>query len=314
MFYEMLGGRPPFDFPTLTRICAELASDKQPPSLRTANPDISEHLETVIMQCFARDRDHRIPNVAELAGQILDAVEAPFAGQVKTKIAMVLDPRSQILSTTTSSGGLPLSTGNYRSLSISGGSMTGTGPQRLSSSGAIRLALDASQGPSSGTTANGVESAITPAEAGKKRVLAIGIGVAALLALGGIFFVVSSSHGTPEASPGKGVQATAPTTTTNPVVATPPSTAASPTPSGSAPSATAADSAAAAAAASAASNPPANHGGGGGGVFHPRHGGGGGGRTAPPPPPVVTAAPAPAPAPTPTPAPKPSSNPLEDRQ
>ena len=36
ILYEMLCGRPPFDLPTFTKICAELATDRLPPSLVAA--------------------------------------------------------------------------------------------------------------------------------------------------------------------------------------------------------------------------------------------------------------------------------------
>jgi serine/threonine-protein kinase len=316
IFYQMLTGRPPYDFPTLTRICAELAADKPPPSLRAAIPDLPEQLEVVVMQCFARDRDHRVSNVAELAGAILDAVEAPFAGQVRSKIAAVLDPKSQTsLSTTTSSGGLALGTGNYRSLSI-----TGSTPSRMSSSGAIRVAVESGlSAPSAGTT-GGVESSVASdvAEAGKKRrVVYVGIAAGLILALACLY--VLRPHDPPEPVPATPV-ATAP--------ANPPSTPAAPASAASAPaSAPATAPTPPPAADSASANAPVTPGnrgggggggggagGGGGGGWH-HHGGGGPTRPPAPPTPTVTAA-APPPPPAPTPAPKPTQNvnPLEDRQ
>jgi serine/threonine-protein kinase len=298
IFYQMLTGRPPYDFPTLTRICAELAADKPPPSLRATIPEIPEQLEVVVMQCFARDRDNRVSSVAELAGAVLDAVEAPFAGQVRSKIAAILDPKSQTsLSTTTSSGGLSLGTGNYRSLSI-----TGSTPSRMSSSGAIRVAVESGLSAPSAVTTGGVESSVSPeaTEAGKKRRV-VYVGIAAGLVLGLACLYVLRPHAPPEPVPATPV-ATAPATPAAPA------SVASPAPSATAttPTPPVADSA------SAGSAPPAagSHAGGGGGWHH--HGGGGAPR--PPPPPTVTAAPTPPPAPMPAPKPTQNVNPLEDRQ
>src|SRR5439155_25315517 len=79
IFYELLTGRPPFDCPTLHRMVAELATDRPPPRLRDAGLDVPEALDDALARCFARDREARVQNVAELASSLLDAVDAPFA-------------------------------------------------------------------------------------------------------------------------------------------------------------------------------------------------------------------------------------------
>jgi len=303
IFYEMLTGRPPYDFPTLTRICAELATDKPPPALKPILPDLPDGIEAVVMQCFARDREQRMNNVATFAGALLEAVDAPFAGQVRSKIAAVLDPKSQKdFSTTTSSGALPLSTGNYRSLSL-----TGSGP-RLSSSGALRVAVDAANGPASSATAGGVEASVEPTVAeGKKKVVVISAVVGVVVAIGA-FVLLGGSHPSP---------APAPLVTAAPAQQppAPPQTAVIPPAPAPADTASAAAAAAASAAASAApsATPAQTH-----GVWHGHHGGGAAPpRPAPPPATTPAATPTPAPAPpSPAPAPQPTTkaNPLEDRQ
>ena len=92
ILYEMLAGQPPFNQSSLARICAELSSARMPPSITASNPDVSSALEAVIFRCFERERTARIQNVALLAGALLDAVNAPFASEVRVRIAATLDP------------------------------------------------------------------------------------------------------------------------------------------------------------------------------------------------------------------------------
>ena len=51
IFYEMLTGRPPYDFPTLTRICAELAGRQSAAEPEAARPDLPDR---------ARGRRHAV--------------------------------------------------------------------------------------------------------------------------------------------------------------------------------------------------------------------------------------------------------------
>src|SRR5271170_467105 len=78
IFYEMLAGRPPFDLPTFTRICAELSTNNPPPPLGPRCTDVTPELEAIVMKCFARDPAQRTRDVSELAGDLLDEVGAPF--------------------------------------------------------------------------------------------------------------------------------------------------------------------------------------------------------------------------------------------
>ena len=92
ILYQLLGGRPPFDQPTLAQMCAELSTERSPPSLVAINADVSDALEQVIFRCFARDRSARVQDVAELAFALLEAVGAPFADPVRTRIRASLTP------------------------------------------------------------------------------------------------------------------------------------------------------------------------------------------------------------------------------
>ncbi|HEY6459441.1 MAG TPA: serine/threonine-protein kinase, partial [Polyangiaceae bacterium] len=116
ILYEMLAGRPPFDLPTFTKICAELSTDHPPPSIIAKRSEVTPELEAVVMRCFARAPDKRIQNVAELAGEVLDAVQAPFADAVRQKILATLDPKNgrDALGTT---GNRSMPSGAYASIS-----------------------------------------------------------------------------------------------------------------------------------------------------------------------------------------------------
>jgi serine/threonine-protein kinase len=116
ILYEMLCGRPPFDQASFTKICAELSTERMPPSLVARRSDVPLELEAVAMKCFVREPELRIQNVAELAGDLLDAVHAPFADAVRTKIASTLEPKSSrdpMSGSGKVSGGTPLPSGSY---------------------------------------------------------------------------------------------------------------------------------------------------------------------------------------------------------
>jgi serine/threonine-protein kinase len=89
----MLAGRAAFDFPTFTRICAELSTDRMPPSLTESRPEIPKALDAAVMRCFARSPAARHQDVSDLAGALLDAVRAPIAGSTRHRIASTLGRR-----------------------------------------------------------------------------------------------------------------------------------------------------------------------------------------------------------------------------
>jgi hypothetical protein len=92
--YEMLVGRPPFDHPTFAQTCAELSTDRKPPSICAQLPEASPALEAVIFGCFERNVERRTQTVADLAAQLLEAVGSPFADVVRSRIEATLAARS----------------------------------------------------------------------------------------------------------------------------------------------------------------------------------------------------------------------------
>jgi serine/threonine-protein kinase len=208
--YEMLCGRPPFDQPSFTKICAELSTDRMPPSLVERRPEISAELEAVVMSCFARTPEKRIQNVAELAGDLLAAVQAPFAETVRAKITFTLDPgtRDPLLS----SGGMgTMATGSYGSILSKSGS-----------SRAIQLP-GAPSVESTGASPISISGALASPE--RKR-WALWLAPVALLVVGGaIFLAMSSGKSDVKTTAGPGTPGPTPTTS-SPAPDQPPATAA----------------------------------------------------------------------------------------
>ncbi len=304
ILYEMLAGRPPFDLPTFTRICAELSTNRPPPSLAEKRPDVTPELEAVIMKCFLRNPDERTRDVAELAGSLLDAVQAPFAAPMRQKIASMLDPGASAgnLAASGPMGSMPsgaygtMSSGAYATMST-----TGSGPRsNLSESG--RTPAPASSLHSS-TTAG---AQMLEPEAPRRGALIPGLAIGACLVVGiAVYLSMSGKEpsrslaGPPSAST-IAVPTALPTSTIAVATATDTASAAPPAPSASASSAPPA-----AVAPQPLAAPPVGR-----NTWRAR--------PAPAPPPATTVAqqaPAPTPAPTPTPPPAPTpKDPLGDRQ
>jgi serine/threonine-protein kinase len=233
ILYEMLCGRPPFDLPSFTKICAELSTDRLPPSLVARRPEISPELEAVVMRCFERTPDLRIHDVAELAGSVLDAVQAPFAEAVRTKIAFTLDPKSS-RDPMGSSGSRVMQTGSYGSI--------------LTQSGAARAAqLQGTSSPeSTGASPTSVSGALAQPEPRRWALWLVPLG---LLAAGGAIFLAVSGKGGGSPTPSQGTATAA--TSQAPTVEQPPATA-----TGTAAAATATPTGAASTAAASASATP----------------------------------------------------------
>ena len=94
ILYEMLMGRPPFEAPTIAQAIAWLSADKMPASLCAEIPDLPPAVEAVIFRCFARKAAERTPNVAMLAGELLDAVGSPNADSVCATLDAILTPHA----------------------------------------------------------------------------------------------------------------------------------------------------------------------------------------------------------------------------
>jgi serine/threonine-protein kinase len=301
ILYEMLAGRPPFDLPTFTRICAELSTNKPPPSLVERRPDVTPELEAVIMKCFLRNPDERTRDVAELAGSLLDAVQAPFAAPMRQKIASMLDPTGTGGTGTTVGASMPsgayggMSSGAYAALSTTG---TGSGPRKaLTDSGSI------SGAPASTSGASGAQ--VVEAEPPRRGALIPGLAIGALVVVGIVAYVSLSGRTTQSALQAPAAlserpQPTAPPLSTVSTIALPSATA---TPSASNPPA--ASTPASVAATPAPPPPPGRT------YWRPSP------RPAPPPATAVAAQTTPPPAtapPAPPPAPTSKADPLGDRQ
>ncbi len=87
ILYQLLAGRPPFDFANYARLFAEVTSGRPPPAF---GAEVPKAVEAVLMRCFASDPDARVQNVAQLAGGLLDALEAPFAAAVRERLEATL--------------------------------------------------------------------------------------------------------------------------------------------------------------------------------------------------------------------------------
>ena len=299
ILYEMLAGRPPFDLPTFTRICAELSTNRPPPSLVERRPDVTPELEAVIMKCFLRNPDERTHDVAELAGNLLDAVQAPFAAPMRQKIASMLDPNAAGAAAMSSSGAsMPSGAyGGMTSGAFAALSTTGSGPRKS--------LTDSGNPVSPGSTASSAGAQVVEAGPAHRSALIPGLAVGALVVVGIVAYVSLTGHGTAQpapSAPDSVAQPTAPPTST---LAVDTASAAIPAPSASSSSAPVAASAASVAA--TPSRPPQGH-----TYWHPAP-------HAPPPPATTTVAAQTTPPPAPTPAPAPpaptsKADPLGDRQ
>jgi serine/threonine-protein kinase len=181
ILYELIGGRPPYDQPSLARICADLAGNKPPPRLRDQRTEVTPELEAVVLHCLERSVDLRIQSVADLAGDLLAAVGSPYAEQVRTRIRQTLDPAgtSAANSSLRQPGG---ATGTYTSLAFADASASypkgiGSGSHSHAAPGAAVTMLSPQDDP-----------------ARKRRQGMIAVAVLAVAVVGG-WFVLSRDRG-----------------------------------------------------------------------------------------------------------------------
>jgi serine/threonine-protein kinase len=64
--YELLSGETPFDAPTIPEVCARILMDKPTPIEQWVN-DVPEEVRDALARCFAKERDQRFVDLAELA-------------------------------------------------------------------------------------------------------------------------------------------------------------------------------------------------------------------------------------------------------
>lgn len=73
VLYRLVGGRAPFEGDTIGRVCAMVLTE-EPAPLGTLRQDLPNGFEQVVSRCLAKDRAHRISDVASLAAAL-----APYA-------------------------------------------------------------------------------------------------------------------------------------------------------------------------------------------------------------------------------------------
>jgi len=193
--YEMIGGRTPYTESTLARFCAEIMTGPPPPLASVARQPVPQALSDVLGRCFERDAAKRPQSVAELAGELLDAMDSSGASlREKLQAIIAMRPRDPDAS----------------------------GPRSMPSLSAIA--------PSSGVSH--VSSVVTPAArpSGAPRAFLVAGGALALVGVGllaAAWYRGSTSHADTTTVAAVGSPAfTAPTATT-PVATTPvPATAA----------------------------------------------------------------------------------------
>jgi eukaryotic-like serine/threonine-protein kinase len=74
LFYEMLGGRRPFEGASLTAIVSAILV-QSPPSLHQLRPAVSSDVERIIARCLEKEPKDRFPSLAELAAELQQCVE-----------------------------------------------------------------------------------------------------------------------------------------------------------------------------------------------------------------------------------------------
>jgi len=215
ILYEMLSGRPPFDQPTFTKICAELSTDRPPEPFAAKRSDVPSELEAVVMRCFEREPSRRVHDVATLAGDVLAAVKAPFADAVRARIAATLEPHN-LRDPLAGSGGMAMSSGSYGAI--------------LTRSGVGQSVVRAPPSPSAESTGASPASISGPHGAEKKR-WGLWVGLIAVALVGGVAFLASRGSEDPAARTAATAPANVPANppvTATPPAPTPPSTASQP--------------------------------------------------------------------------------------
>jgi serine/threonine-protein kinase len=193
ILYELLIGQPVFPGGAAPAICAQILGDKPLPRVKASRPELPEALDTILAGCLERDPARRTPNVAVLAGQLLDVLGIP-SEQVVVRLSAMIERRPGGL------GGATLLSGSYPSTSSLGLDALGRSGSPSSSSSRIPVSS-----PSMPTAARGAALSTPPPGATKATTSAaprIAIAVAAVALLGGAYWLqrAPSSGPTPAAS------------------------------------------------------------------------------------------------------------------
>ena len=76
VLYELLTGRPPYEFDSLADLAAKLTADAITPVSELA-PDVPQRVEDAVMRSLARNPDYRPSSAAELARELAERDEPP---------------------------------------------------------------------------------------------------------------------------------------------------------------------------------------------------------------------------------------------
>ena len=214
ILYELIAGRPPYDQPSLARICADLAGNKPPPRLRDLRTEVTPELEAVVLHCLERSVDLRIQSVADLAGDLLAACGSPYAEQVRSRIRSTLDPSgtSAAHSSLRGPGG---ATGTFTSLAFADASASY--PKVGSQS-----------------DANANATLLSSQDSSKKRSRLIAVALLAIAGVGGWFFLNNRERSAQQEEASATAATTAPPPMPTPANPAPPVAAAAGTPANAA--------------------------------------------------------------------------------
>ncbi len=83
VLYELLTGRPPYEFETLTELAAKQTQGAIVP-VRDLEPAVPDAVEAVVMRCLARDPRFRPPSAAALAQELGSASTEPLPALAAT--------------------------------------------------------------------------------------------------------------------------------------------------------------------------------------------------------------------------------------
>ncbi len=179
ILYELLIGQPVFPGGAAPAICAQILGDKPLPRVKASRPELPEAIDTILAGCLERDPARRTPNVAVLAGQLLDVLGVP-SEQLVTRLSAMIERRPG------GPGGAALLSGSYPSTSSLGLDTLGrTAPPSSSS----RVPVSS---PSMPTVAGGAALSTPPPGATKATtgtVPKIAAAVAVVALLGGVYWL-----------------------------------------------------------------------------------------------------------------------------
>lgn len=186
--YEMLAGHAPFEGKNTAAVCVAIMHGDEPPPISEVRDDVPEALEKVVHRCLRRNLDERIPNVAVLARELVQA--AGIAGLEPAAQAVEDVLNQQALSST--------STGQVRAFGQSGayaGGASGRHPAARSG--------DSSSSKSKGSGASaGTADVVTmePAPGGKGRSLLFAAAALLVVGAGAAYFLTRGEPDQPVAT------------------------------------------------------------------------------------------------------------------